>query len=882
MDAERWERIQAIFHAASRLPAGEQREYVASRCGSEPDLADTVMAMLEADSEPGLMDGGVGGLAAPVLAGDAESKAGPGQHIGPYRIERVLGEGGMGTVFLASRADLGSAAAIKVLRDGWISPERRRRFAAEQRLLARLNHPSIARLMDADTLADGTPYFVMEYVEGVPLDRYFAGRADSVEERLKVFRAVCEAVRFAHQHAVIHRDLKPSNVLVAQDGTVKLLDFGIAKHVSESEMDPDHTRTGLRMLTPAYASPEQIRGEHAGVHTDVYSLGVILYQVLTGRLPHDVSRLTPAAALSAITDRTPVRPSLVAKRVRQQEGRTAGEAAWADLDVLCLKAMHRDVSQRYGSVEALIRDIDHYLRREPLEARPDTLTYRLSKFMRRRRREVAAAALLAVTFSGVVLYLMARLARERNAALAEAARTERVQRFMLNLFDGGDRDAGPSKDLMVSTLIDRGAREARMLDRDQAVQAELYHTLGGIYQKLGRLDEAESMLRMALDRRRGGAARGGAESRVALGLLRVDQARLDEAEKLIRDALAQSRREMPAGHPAIASATDALGRVLGEQGKYAEAIPILEEAVRLRSAASSAPADLAASLYELSNAHFYAGHYDQAEQLTRRVLGMNKQIYGERHPRVAECLVNLGAIQQDRGNYTEAEKLHRQGLEVTRAFFGENHHRTASGMTMVARALVFQGRVEEAIVLLRRALAIQESVFGPVHPRVASALNELGNSWLKLAQFDEGQAAFRRVIEIYRKIYGEKHYLIGIGTSNLGSAYMAAKQWREAERLFREAAAMFETTQGPDHLNTAIARIKLGRTFLRQGRTPEAVESTYAGYQILSRQANPSVSWLQSARTDLAEAYSALGQPEKAEPFRREFAAVNERRGARP
>lgn len=201
---------------------------------------------------------------------------------------------------------------------------------------------------------------------------------------------------------------------------------------------------------------------------------------------------------------------------------------------------------------------------------------------------------------------------------------------------------------------------------------------------------------------------------------------------------------------------------------------------------------------------------------------------------------------------------------------------------MVARALVFQGRVEEAIVLLRRALAIQESVFGPVHPRVASALNELGNSWLKLAQFDEGQAAFRRVIEIYRKIYGEKHYLIGIGTSNLGSAYMAAKQWREAERLFREAAAMFETTQGPDHLNTAIARIKLGRTFLRQGRTPEAVESTYAGYQILSRQANPSVSWLQSARTDLAEAYSALGQPEKAEPFRREFAAVNERRGARP
>ncbi len=878
MDAERWERIQSLFHDASRLPTGEQRAFVEASCASNPGLADTVMAMLEEDRGDGPVDGGMAELAGRLLV-EPEVPSNPaGQQIGPYRTERVIGEGGMGTVFLASRPDLGTAAAIKVLRGGWISPERRRRFAAEQRMLAGLNHPSIARLMDADTLADGTPYFVMEYVEGVPLDAYFAAGNDSVEERLRVFRAVCEAVRFAHQHAVIHRDLKPSNILVTGDGAVKLLDFGIAKHISESEMGADQTRTGLRMLTPAYASPEQIRGEHAGIHTDVYSLGVILYQVLTGRLPHDVSKLTPAEALSAITGRTPVRPSLVAARVRQQEGRDPGEAAWTDLDVLCLKAMHRDASQRYASVEALIRDIDHYLRREPLEARPDTLGYRLGKFVRRRRSEVAAAAVVALALASLVGYFLARLASERNVALAAAARTERVQRFMLNLFDGGDPDAGPSKDLLVSTLIDRGAREARMLDEDRAVQAELYQTLGGIYQKLGRLEQAESLLNLALERRRGASAEGEAESLVSLGLLRVDQARLDEAERLISDGLKRSQRELPQGHPAIAAATDALGRVLEEKGKYGEAIPVLEEAVRLRQGRDSAPADLAASLYELSNAHFYAGHYKEAEMLTLRVLDMNKGIYGAEHPRVAECLVNLGAIQQDLGHYAEAEKYHRQGLKITQAFFGRNHHRTASGMTMVARALVFQERFAEAVDMLRQSLAIQESVFGPVHPRVASALNELGNSALKLQRHDEAKASFRRVIGIYKQVYGEKHYLLGIGTSNLGSAYMAAKQWREAELLFREAAAMFEATQGPEHLNTAIARIKLGRTLLRQGRASDAVDATLAGYRILGRQANPAVSWLQSARTDLAEAYSAMGQPEKAEPFRKELAAVKARK----
>ncbi len=843
--------------------------------------------MLAADERASeLLDGGVERLAERVMA-EPVAPAEAYQEVGQYRIQRVLGEGGMGTVFLGVRADLGSVAAIKVLRDAWISPARRERFSLEQRTLALLDHPNIARLLDADTLPDGTPFFVMEYVDGEPLDeRYCDTHERTIPQRLRLFRSVCEAVQFAHQHAVIHRDLKPSNILVTPEGTVKLLDFGIAKHLDTLDAEGDMTRTGLRLMTPAYASPEQLRGERAALHTDVYSLGVLLYLLLTGRLPFDVSSQTHLEAAALQAERDPVRPSLVARRVMEKSpgGRqllAASGSAWADLDVLCLTAMHKDVQRRYASAEALIRDIDHYLRGVPLEARPDTLGYRMGKFVRRHRQAVAASAAAVVAVAALVVFFTIRLAAERNAALAEAARTQRIQRFMMNLFQGGDTEAGPAKNLRVETLIDRGVQEARTLDQDPAVQAELYQTLGEIYRKLGILEQADGLLHSALERRRalaGASGPGVAESLVALGQLRVDQARLDDAERLARSGLDLSKRTRPPDHPEIATATDALGRVLEEKGDYDQAIPVLKEAVRMRSIPGSSAADLAGSLYELANVYFYAGRYQEAEALNQRVLTISRSIYGERHPRVAETLINLGAIQQDLGHYLEAEKFHRQALPITQAYYGKDHYRTASNITMVARALVFQKRLEEAVGLLTQALAIQESVFGKTHPRVASALNELGNVAVARRQFDDAKAAFRRMADIYREVYAGKHYLIGTAISNLGSAYMGNQEWLRAEGLFREAVAMFSQTLPADHLNIAIARIKLGRTLLRQKRYAEAEVETGAGYRILAKQASPAVSWLNSARTDLAEANDALGQPDKAAAFRRELAAVQGRK----
>jgi serine/threonine-protein kinase len=880
VDDGRWQNILDLFHTAVNLPAEQQEDAVRAACSEESVVGEVLRLLAHDREEAGLLDLPVTELARETLAGGAGDLT-EGRQIGPYRTERVLGEGGMGTVLLATRADLGTKVAIKVLRDAWISPARRKRFALEQRTLARLNHPNIARLLDADTLETGAPYFVMEYVDGVPLDTYCAGRNLTAPEVLRLFKRVCEAVQYAHQNMVIHRDLKPSNILVAPDGTVKLLDFGIAKQINDMDMPVDRTRTGLRMLTPAYASPEQVTGEAAGVGGDVYSLGVILYQLLTGRLPYDASGRTPAEALDVILRSDPVKPSLVARRVRQREGRnrpqdSGGVLGWDDLDVLCLTAMHRDPAKRYGSVEALLRDIDRYLRAEPLEARPDKLGYRFGKFVRRNRMAVAAGACAAVLMIAISLYFAVRLAAERNTALSEAAKAQRIQAFMLNLFQGGDEEAGPAQDLRVLTLLDRGVQEAGALGRDPALQAELYETLGGIYHKLGQLDRAEQLLKRALERRRAVTQddQALAGTLVALGLLRVDQARLDEGEKMVRDGLQLAERSLAPGHPHIASALDALGRVLEEKGDYDEAASVLERAVRIRSARESEDSLLAGSQYGLANVHFYAGRYKESELLNRRVLELNRRTFGPGHPKVAEALINLGAIQQDLGHYAEAERLHREALVINRSFYGENHFRTASNLTLVARALVFQKRLDEASALLRQAVAIQERVFGADHPRVASAVNELGNIAIQRGEYDEAKAAYGKMLAIYRAVHPGRHYLIGTALSNLGSAHMAAKENEQAEGLFQQAIEMFTATLAPDHINTAIARIKYGRALLRLRRYAKAKEQSLAGYEVLSKQAKPSIGYLNAARGDLAEIHAALGEQERAAAFREEMAAA--------
>ena len=869
MDSSRWDRIQSLFHDAVDLPEAERRVFLAAACPGDDTLIDEVLAFIDEDARgSSLLDGAIGNAASRLLGNDAAIR-----EIGPYRIVRVAGEGGMGVVFLAERTDLNSQAAIKILRDAWLSPARRERFATEQRTLASLNHPSIARLYDAGALSDGTPWIVMEYVDGVPITDYCRTHDRSIRDRLELFRSVCDAVQYAHQNLVIHRDLKPSNILVTADGRIKLLDFGISKQLDGAGISIDHTLTGMRLMTPAYAAPEQIRGERLGVRTDVYSLGVILYELVTGRLPFDLSTRTPAEAETLIVSHEPARPSSLARADRSPLA-ALGRTARSDIDVLCLTAMHKDVARRYQSVEAMGRDVRNFLHDVPLEARPEAISYRVGKFVGRHVRGLAAsAAVLALTI-GLVAFYTARLAIARNEALTETARAQRIQGLMLNLFTGSDEASGPAEDLRVVSLIDRGVQEAESLRAEPAVQVSMFRTLGGIYQSLGDLEKSDALLSRALKQRRtlfGADSAEVAESLVALGLLRIGQAKFEDAERFVRDGLEMTKRHVPPGDPAVARATMALGRVFEERGGYKDAIATLEEAARLHEAREPASADLAATLRELFNSQFYAGNLSTAEQIGNRVLAMTRKVNGERHALVAEDLINLGAVQHERGQYAEAERYYREALAINESWYGKDHYKTASNLTMLGRSLQMQKRYDEAADVLRRAVAIQERVFGPIHPRVASAVNDLGMIAQNRGDLDEAEAAFTRMAAIYRSVYGDKHYLIGIATSNLASVYVLRHQYARAEPLYRQAIAMFSETQSPQHLNTGIGRIKLGRALVGQKRYAEAETELLAGYDILTRQTSPSVSWLRMAREDLVKLYTASNQTEKAERYRAEL-----------
>lgn len=871
-DAARWQRVQELFHAALEQPEDGRAAWLFAACGEDQELRAEVERLIAADqSSAALLERDLGSIAGVVLESDGTPGLPPAGSFGPYRIERRLGEGGMGVVYLGRREDLGSVAAIKVLRDAWLSPTRRERFLAEQRTLAQLQHPSIARLLDADTLADGTPWFAMEYVAGLPLTDYCHQRQTTIEGRLELLIAVAEAVQHAHGQAVIHRDLKPSNILVTEEGRIKLLDFGIARQLETLDGAAQPTRTGLRMMTPAYASPEQLAGEPVGIQSDVYSLGVILFELLTSRLPFDASGASAGEATTLRRTTLPPRPS--AATGIAPLARAAGRIPWSDLDVLCTTALHPDPARRYRTVDAFRRDLEHTLRNEPLAARPDSFAYRVRRFVARHRAAVLTAAAIVIGSLGAIGWHTVQLAQARNAALAEATRAQRIERFMLGLFEGQDDDAGPAQDLKVTTLLERGAEQARALESEPAVQAELYRTLGGIYQTLGAFDEADRLLTRSLERQRelfGAGAAGTGSSVVGLGLLRIEQARLDEAEQLVREGLELTRRQLGPDHPQTAQAIAALGRVLEARGRYEEAIAANQQAVQLYARLGGDTREAADALTQLADSHFYAGHYDIADRLNQELLATTRRIYGDGHPRVADLLINLGASLGDRGRFAEAEGYYRDGLEILRRFYGPDSFRTASAMTMLGRALLYQERAGEAIPLLEQALTIQERVHGPEHPRVASVLNDLGGAALQQHRFDEAEARFRRMLAIYRRVFGDDHYLIGTATSNLASVFTARERHREAEPLYRQAVEIFSRTQSPTHLNTAIARIKLGRSLLRQGQVEQAERESRAGYELLAKQANPAVSWLRSAREDLIEIYRQMGRLEELKRLQQE------------
>jgi serine/threonine-protein kinase len=865
-------RVEELFEQlVDELPA-RQRERLELLRDQDPELAAEVSALLAAEVDRhAILEQDVATLASELLDFDHGSPMPP--RIGQYVIQEHLGEGGMGSVYLARRDDLGDLVALKLLRDPWSSPAQRRRFASEQMVLAGLKHRYIARLYDAGVTND-TPWFAMEYVRGTSLVEHCRHRTSTLRERLELFRAACEAVSYAHRNLIVHLDLKPSNVLVDAEGDVKLVDFGVARHLSVDGA-ADRTAPLHRWLSLNYAAPEQIRGDAVDVQADVYSLGVILYELLVGARPADLMNLNAAELARRLQEEPPL-PSATA-RVRPEHAVSASTAEWRDLDALCSTAMRPEKDTRYSTVDALIADINHFLHDEPLEARSTRIgTYRLRKFVLRHRRPLAASAAVVLLVAVVITSFTLQLIDARNSAVSSEARVQRIHRLMLNLFEGDDQAAGPAEGLRVVTLLDRGVREAESLNRDPDLQAELRYTFGTLYLKLGHADQADPLLVSAWTARQ---ARLGADHELtiraqqAVAELRIEQSRLDEAAQLARASLEMAERRFADGSREVATARAVAGKVAAADGDYQPALALLEPAVTVLSE-GPASVELSEALGALANTHYYVGHVDVSEQLNRRALPLDQELFGDRHPYVAVTLYNLGNIRLDYGDYAEGEQLFARAVELNESWYGAGHPKTANSMLMHGRSIAYQGRLDEADVLYRKALQALHAAYGENHVRVGSVLSLMGDLARDQKNFADAERFFGRAAAIFKNVTGDDHEFYVHQRSNLGSVHLAQQQYEDAERELRPAVERL-TAQLPEHRYTALAQVRLGTALSHLKQYEEAERHTAAGYRTLRRLPGSSAAELQAAARLLTQIYAALGQPAKAREIAAEVPLTN-------
>jgi len=620
----------------------------------------------------------------------------------------------------------------------------------------------------------------------------------------------------------------------------------------------------LRPLTPPYAAPEPYSGGPLGVATDVFAIGPLGYELLSGRKPFEAgpSGADPLGSrIEALQKLPPLGPG----------SNSNGRVAWDELDVIIRKAMHPDPERRYGTVEGFVRDLDHYLAGEPLEARPDSFSYRAGRFVRRNRRALAVTAAVVIGAIALSGYYTVRLAQARDAAIAEAERTQRIQSFVTALFDGGDDAAGPPDTLRVRDLIQRGVNEAVALQGEPAVQAGLFVTLATLQRQLGHLDEADSLNTRALAIRRelhGDDHPDVAASLTELARLRLDQARIDEADSLLSAAVRIVDRHLARTDARAIAAHAVLGTLHQERADWPAAITQQQDVLARLADRGDSPIEEADGMVQLASSHFYAGNLESSDSLNRIALDAYRRLRGDDHPRVADVMINLGAAEFERGRYEGAEQHYREALRRFEAWHGESHPATASALTMLGRALNFQGKDDEATAILTRALAIQERHFGTDHPRVASALNDIAMIQMRRGEHTQAQSLWQRAERIYLRIHGESHWLLGVTRSNLGTVNTRMNRPGRAEQYFRDAIRLFVESQGSNHLNTGIARIKLGRTLLGMRRWREAIEESKAGLGILEALPEAPQGFIDAAREDLQAAYEATGDKEALQRLR--------------
>jgi len=805
-----------------------------------------------------------------------------GRRIGPYRLIRELGAGGMGEVYLAERADaeFDQQVAIKLVHGHGVKS----RLKIERQILAQLDHPNIAHLLDGGTLADDTSYIVMEYVDGVPIDTYCDSHRLDLGARLRLFQTVCAAVHYAHQNLIVHRDLKPSNILVTKSGVPKLLDFGIAKLLDHRQAGPHTlalTQADIRIMTPEHASPEQVRGQPITTASDVYVLGVLLYRLLAGIGPYVIASMRLNDIERAICEKSPPLPSQAIGREDPTRARKLAEARstspgrlqralHGDLDNIVCMAMRKEPERRYGSAQQLASDIQRYLDGKPVIAHGDTFSYRSAKFVRRHWLPVAAGAgafglILAFAVTAHVQSLRIaserdRVAEQREAAEHERKRAEEVSTFLVDVFKLSDPEVNRGNQVTARELLDSSAKRLRESFSDQPeTKATLLATVGAVYDSLGQYRDAVQVLNESLSLEPSSKDKRHIETLLELGRALAGGGDLAGAEPRIQEALRLAQREYGAASLESGLALWALGRLRHSQDRFAEAKELYKHGLELLETTEAPATDVASLLGDLATVYQREQQWELAKQTYERALAIDRSVLGDDHPRVASHLHNLAIVAENMGDLRRAESLFRDAIARDEHAFGSQHPDTAKALGNYGLLLLREERLGEAEFLLRKALDIRLNIYGPDNFNVAYARVSLGIVLEEEGSLKESEDELRQALAIYDRSLPSNHQYRATALMHLAQLLVDRGKPQEALVLCEQSLAIWSAT-APKSWYTAQAHTIHAYALAHLGRPTEAADELSAALPALAKLRGPddpsvrrAQGWLKSMRPTPAE-----------------------------
>ena len=824
--SERWQRMWAIYHAAAGQSDDEREAFVAAECGEDDALAREVLAMLARRPPKGFMENG------PSLDEDDPLV---GQQLDRYVIQDVIGEGGMGKVYLAHETGvLDRPVALKVVRRGIDTERVVRRFRAEQETLARLQHPAIAAVYHAGVTADGRPWFAMEYVDGVSITRYCREDAASLDQRINLILQVCEAVQHTHQKGVIHRDLKPSNILVQRDSNaIKLIDFGIARAIQTDSDASRVTRQGQVMGTPEYMSPEQATDAgDVDTRSDVYSLGVVLYELLTGDRPF--GDLKGTALNDALRTQDPVTPS---QRLAAGNRDAAGvgiddPAQWrrrlkGDLDWVVMKALARNRDDRYASVAAFAADIRNALAHRPVAARPRGRAYLLGRFVRRHPLGVTAttAASFALVVLSVSLWMRGNeLSAALTVAMQQRERAEQIAEFMTETFTAADPYEHGKMETTARDLLASGRERAETLDTDPVVRSVLLTTIANTWRRLGELDESQSAAEAALTAvehlETQPALEARAEALTSLATVSREQARFELVVDYGQRALDLRRRLFGDTSSEVSAMMATLGYGWLQLGDYEKAEPLLTAAVQLRE--QHPDADSLPPHFYLASLYSTQGRYTEAEPLYLETLAHAVRLYGPDHPETAAYQGNLAILYYRTGQYEEAARRYEAALAIHRAKLDDNHPNVLTLMNNLGALYNRMEDYERAKPLMEHVVAGRRESLGAEHMEVGVTIYHLANALTGLGELDAAEGHYRQALSIIGAAAGENDRRVGVVLNGMTRMLLKAHRNDEAVASARQAVRINESGWPAGHRTTAASHLYLGQALLATGALEEA------------------------------------------------------------